>query len=171
MLELSDTKESLDKQKQLNDSLVSTLEQNTLNLQHLDQVNLVLDGEFTSQKITELEREVDRHRNGVNNSVDRRVKEIIRGYHEMEQKDRDSSNGDAAKDHNNVSINYNIHKAKSEPCSTCLYLKEALSHKEEVLAETNEELDEQRADTGILSSKLGKVEALVDTLKQENRLL
>jgi len=46
-----------------------------------------------------------------------------------------------------------------------------LAEKERILEEANVELDEQRADTGILATKLAKVEALVDNIKQENKLL
>ncbi len=59
---------------------MKTIEANTVNFEPLRNINLVLEGEFTSKKITELERELDKYRNGVNNSVDRRVRDIIQGY-------------------------------------------------------------------------------------------
>lgn len=70
-------------------------------------------------------------------------------------------------DHNNVSINYNVHKhQKNDQCQTCNYLKGLLEEKAKLIEELNIEIDELRADTSILSSKLSKMDALADTLRK-----
>jgi hypothetical protein len=154
----------------MNDALLKSFEENASQHQPLKDINLVLEGEFTSMKVAELERELDKYRSGVNASVDRRVREIIQGYNELEEQDREKSKSTISGD-NNVSINYNLVAKNKQECPTCAYLKELLADKERLLGEMGIELDEQRADHSILASKLSKVEALVDTLKQENKLL
>ena len=55
---------------------------------------------------------------------------------------------------------------KEERCQTCEYLQKIITEKEKVLHELSVELEEEKADTSILSAKLSKMEALTDTLKQ-----
>ena len=43
-MELSDVKESEDRLKKLNDNLVNNINQNTVNLEQLDKINVVLNG-------------------------------------------------------------------------------------------------------------------------------
>ena len=67
---------------------------------------------------------------------------------------------------NNVNINYHLVNRKEERCQTCEYLKKIIAEKEKEIHELSVELEEEKADTSILSAKLSKMEALTDTLKQ-----
>jgi len=51
-----------------------SLEHNTINLDPFKDIKVVVEGDFTNKRIAELERELDQYRNGVNVSIDRRVR-------------------------------------------------------------------------------------------------
>lgn len=89
----------------------------------------------------------------------------------MEESDR-SGKSRTSSESNNVNINYHLVQKKGEEvCQTCQYLKEVISDKDKMIKELSVELEEEKADTHILSAKLAKMEALTDTLKQENQIL
>jgi len=60
--------------RKLNETLMISLEHNTINLDPFKDIKVVVEGDFTNKRIAELERELDQYRNGVNVSIDRRVR-------------------------------------------------------------------------------------------------
>lgn len=165
---MAEARENEEKLRKVNDTLVKGLEANTINLSPLQDIKLVLEGEFTNQRIAELERELEQYRAGVNVSIDRRVREIVKGYAEMEEEERKSrlKLGDRSR----VNIHYNLQEREA-PCDHCPQLHAFLQERDRLIEELHNELQEVRADRDILAAKLPKMEALVENLKRENGLL
>lgn len=70
------------------------------------QITLNINGEFLTQRIQELEEELERYKSGVSESVDRRVKKIVNEYTqekelEYEKKKSRLSMGNRTGNHSN----------------------------------------------------------------------
>ena len=93
---------------------------NSQEVSGLPEVRLTIEGDFSTQRIAELERELEEYRSGVNASVDRRVREIVREYTSMEEMERGAVAPQTPPSHEHHQHNYNI-KVKREGgrCKKC----------------------------------------------------